>query len=58
VNGPATLVPSVVRAIREWRYQPTLADDKPVETECYIEVQFHAPARTAKQFWKPGSKNL
>jgi hypothetical protein len=53
VNGPATLVPSVVRAIREWRYQPTLADDKPVETECYIEVQFHAPARTAKQLWKP-----
>lgn len=49
VNGPATLVPSVVRAIREWRYQPTLADDKPVETECYIEVQFHAPARSAKQ---------
>ncbi len=49
LNGPATLVPSVVRAIREWRYQPTLADDKPVETECYIEVQFHAPARTAKQ---------
>jgi hypothetical protein len=49
VSGPVTLVPSVVRAIREWRYQPTLADEKPVETECHIEVQFHAPARTAKQ---------
>ena len=48
VSGPSTLFPNVIRAIREWRYQPTLADDKPVETECYIEVQFHAPARTAK----------
>jgi PilZ domain/Gram-negative bacterial TonB protein C-terminal len=49
VNGSAALVPSVVSAIRQWRYQPTLADDKPVETECYITVQFQAPARTAKQ---------
>jgi hypothetical protein len=47
VSGPSTLFPSVTRAIRQWRYQPTLADDKPVETECYIEVQFHAPTRTA-----------
>jgi Gram-negative bacterial TonB protein C-terminal len=50
MNGPATLVPAVVKAVHEWRYQPTLIDDKPVETECYIVVQFHAPAnRTARQ---------
>jgi hypothetical protein len=47
VNGPATLLPAVVRAIREWRYQPTLMDDKPVETECHVVVQFHSPAGRA-----------
>jgi hypothetical protein len=48
INGPANLVPSVVKAIREWRYQPTLLDDKPVETECYVVVQFHSPNRAAR----------
>jgi hypothetical protein len=49
INGPANLVPSVVRAVHEWRYQPTLMDDKPVETECYVVVQFHpSPNRVAR----------
>jgi hypothetical protein len=48
INGPANLVPSVVRAVHEWRYQPTLLDDKPVETECYVVVQFHSPNRIAR----------
>jgi hypothetical protein len=47
--GPATLASSVMSAVYEWRYQPTLVDDKPVETECYIQVQFHASAQTARQ---------
>jgi hypothetical protein len=45
--GPAKLVPAVVNAVHEWRYQPTLIDGKPVETQCYVVVQFHAPARRA-----------
>ena len=45
--GPARLVPAVVNAVHEWRYQPTLIDGKPVETQCYVVVQFHAPARRA-----------
>jgi hypothetical protein len=48
INGPANLVPSVVRAIHEWRYQPTLLDDKPVQTECYVVFQFHSPNRAAR----------
>lgn len=44
LSGPANLVPAVVRAVHEWRYEPTLMDDKPVETECYVVVQFHGPA--------------
>jgi hypothetical protein len=41
VHGPMTLVPAVVRAVREWHYQPTLLDGKPVETQADVEVQFH-----------------
>jgi Gram-negative bacterial TonB protein C-terminal/PilZ domain len=49
INGPANLVPSVVKAVHEWRYQPTLMDGKPVETECHVVVQFHpSPNRTAR----------
>jgi hypothetical protein len=44
VNGSITLVPSVIRAVREWRYQPTLLDGKPVETEAYVLVEFHPSA--------------
>ena len=50
ILGPTNLVPAVVKAVHEWRYQPTLIDDKPVETQCYIVVQFHGPAgRTARR---------
>jgi hypothetical protein len=49
INGPASLVPAVVKAIHEWRYQPTLLDNKPVETECYVVVQFHSTGRVARQ---------
>jgi hypothetical protein len=48
VSGPAVVVPDVMRAIREWRYQPTLVDGKPVETECDIAVQFHSAVRGAR----------
>jgi Gram-negative bacterial TonB protein C-terminal/PilZ domain len=40
ISGSMALVPGVVRAVREWRYQPTLLDGKPVETEAFILVEF------------------
>ena len=45
IHGPTNLVPAVVNAVYQWRYQPTLIDNKPAETQCYVTVQFHAPAR-------------
>src|SRR5579872_1465531 len=44
ILGPSNLVPAVAKALREWRYQPTLVDGKPVETQCYITFQFRSPA--------------
>jgi hypothetical protein len=40
ILGPADLAPAVAKALKEWRYQPTLVDGKPVETQCYITLQF------------------
>lgn len=44
VNGPVALVSSVTRAVREWTFQPTLVDGKPVETAVLVLAEFHAPA--------------
>jgi PilZ domain/Gram-negative bacterial TonB protein C-terminal len=45
IHGPSDLSPDVVKAIREWRYQLTLVNGQPVETQCDIEVRFRSPAR-------------
>ena len=50
VYGPPNLARAVAVAVRQWRYQPTLLDGKPVESQCFVVVQFHAPAtRTARK---------
>jgi len=42
--GSLAYLPNVSRAIRDWRYQPTYVDNKPVETLAKIEVNFHSPS--------------
>jgi hypothetical protein len=49
ILGPASLFPAVARALREWRYQPTLVDDKPVETQCFVVFQFHTASYRASR---------
>jgi hypothetical protein len=39
--GSSALLPNVARAIREWRYEPTYLNGKPVETQAKIELDFH-----------------
>jgi hypothetical protein len=31
---------SAARAVRQWRFQPTLLDGKPVETEALLLIEF------------------
>jgi hypothetical protein len=45
LSGPPSLASGVAKAVQNWRYQPTLVDGKPVETQADVEVQFHAAAR-------------
>jgi hypothetical protein len=49
ILGPASLFPAIARALREWRYQPTLVDDKPVETQCFVVFQFHTASYRASR---------
>jgi hypothetical protein len=50
VRGRANLLPIVLKAVQEWRYQPTLVDGKPVETKSDVLIEFHAaPRYTARQ---------
>jgi len=42
LNGSSAFLPSVTRAVREWQYEPTYLDGKPVETRAEIEINFHS----------------
>jgi periplasmic protein TonB len=41
VSGPALLVDASVDAVRKWRYKPTTLNDRPVEVETTISVEFN-----------------
>jgi hypothetical protein len=48
VSGPVNLIPGVVKAVQGWRYQPTLINGKPVETQADVLIQFHtSPSHSA-----------
>jgi hypothetical protein len=49
IHGSANLLPNVLKAVQQWRYQPTLIDGKPVETQCDVLFQFHAPTERRAQ---------
>jgi TonB family protein len=40
VSGDPVLAKAAVDAIRQWRYQPTMLDSKPVEVDTTIQVEF------------------
>ncbi|HXL22618.1 MAG TPA: TonB family protein [Candidatus Dormibacteraeota bacterium] len=51
VSGSTSLLPAAMSAIRQWRYQPTLLDSRPVQTQRDVTIEFrppqhsHVPAR-------------
>lgn len=40
ISGPVLLVPAVEKAVRKWRYRPTMLNGRPVEVETTIKVIF------------------
>jgi TonB family protein len=43
LSGPALLLPAALIAVREWRYNPTLLNGQPIETQEDISVVFRLP---------------
>ena len=40
LSGHPVLVPAAIDAVRQWRYQPYILNDQPVEVETQITVKF------------------
>lgn len=40
VSGDPLLVDAALKAVRQWRYEPTLWDGRPVEVDTTIDVKF------------------
>ena len=47
MNGPALLAAAGVKAIRQWRYQPTLLGDQPIEVAEDVTIVFRLESSTA-----------
>lgn len=41
VSGPALLLQSALRAVAQWRYQPTILDGQPVSIRMHVTLHFH-----------------
>ena len=40
ISGPYLLGQAAAEAVRQWRYEPTLMDDKPVSVVTTVTVEF------------------
>jgi TonB family protein len=43
VSGHPMLAPAATEAVKQWRYKPYISDDKPVEVETVVRVNFRMP---------------
>lgn len=43
LSGSVSLLPATMRAIRQWRYRPTLLDKRPVQAEQDVTIEFRPP---------------
>ena len=44
VSGDALLKPAAVQAVRQWKYQPSVVNGRPVETQTQITINFTLPS--------------
>jgi TonB family protein len=45
ISGPSNLKDSAVKAVLQWRYQPTLVNEVPVEVDTTVSVVFPPPVK-------------
>jgi periplasmic protein TonB len=49
VSGPSNLFPAAKKAIREWRYKPTLLNERPVQFQQDVTIEFRPPQRPSRR---------
>jgi TonB family protein len=52
ISGPPLLVPAAASAVRQWRYQPTLLSDQPIETARDVTIVFRLSSNAASANWR------
>ena len=45
LSGSTSLLPAAISAIRQWRYKPTLLNEKPVQAQQDVTIEFRLPQR-------------
>jgi TonB family protein len=48
VSGSISFLPAAVSAIRQWRFEPTLLNRRPVQAQQEITIEFRPPRRLAR----------
>jgi hypothetical protein len=48
LSGSISLLPATTRAIRQWRYTPTLLDKRPVQAQQDVTIEFRPPQYSSK----------
>jgi hypothetical protein len=48
VSGSLSLLPAAVSAIRLWRYEPTLVNQRPVQTQQDVTIEFRPPQHSPR----------
>jgi outer membrane biosynthesis protein TonB len=48
VSGSFSLLPAAISAIRLWRYKPTLVNQRPVEAQQDVTIEFRPPSHSPR----------
>ena len=57
LSGSVSLFPATVRAIRQWRYRPTLLDKRPLEAQQDVTIEFRPPQYSSQVSTRQPSHN-
>ena len=57
LSGSLSLFPATMRAIRKWRYRPTLLNERPVQAEQDFTIEFRPPQYSAQVSTRHSSHN-
>jgi hypothetical protein len=57
LSGSVSLLPATTQAIRQWRYKPTLLDNRPVQAEQDVTIEFRPPQYSSQVSTQHSSHN-